>query len=169
MKLEKQILIDELLERIQQSPFLLVVDYQGLTVSATQELRNRLKAAGARATVTKNTFVKRALKDAGLPDISADLVGQTMTITGEDDVTGVAKVLKAYTAQFKKLEFKTGILRGQLINAEQMKTLADLPSREELLATLLSVINAPASKLVRTINEPAASLARVIKAYAEKA
>lgn len=169
MKLEKQILIDELLERIQQSPFLLVVDYQGLTVTATQELRNRLKAAGAKATVTKNTFVKRALKEAGLPDISADLVGQTMTITGQDDVTGVAKVLKAFTAQFKKLEFKIGILRGQLVNADQMKTLAELPSREELLATLLSVINAPASKLVRTINEPAASLARVIKAYADKA
>lgn len=168
MKLEKQILIDELLERIQTSPFLLVVDYQGLTVTATEELRNRLKAAGAKATVTKNTFIKRALKDAELPDISADLVGQTMTITGEDDITGVAKVLKNFTAEFKKPEFKTGILRGQLVDGDQMKALADLPSREELLAKLLSVINAPASKLVRTINEPAGSLARVIKAYAEK-
>lgn len=168
MKLEKQIFIDDLLERIQGSPYLLVLDYQGLTVEGFQELRKRLKEAGAKATVAKNSLVKRSLQAGGLPDISESFSGQTMIVTGEGEIPAAAKVLKKFISEFKKPAFKVGVLDGDVIDEAQLNVLADLPSREELLATLLSVINAPASKLVRTINEPAGSLARVVQAFADK-
>ncbi|QQL45765.1 50S ribosomal protein L10 [Sulfuriroseicoccus oceanibius] len=168
MKLEKQIFVDELLERIQASPYLLVFDYQGLTVDGFEELRKRLKEVGAKGTVAKNRLVKRSLQAGDFPDLSEAFVGQTMIVTGEGEIPAAAKVLKNFTAEFKKPVFKAGVLDGDVIDESQLKALAELPSREELLAKLLSVINAPASKLVRTINEPAGSLARVLQAFADK-
>ena len=79
-----------------------------------------------------------------------------------------AKVLKTFTAEFKKPAVKIGIVDKAVVSAEQIGAIADLPSRDVLLATLLGVLNAPASKLVRVLNEPASSLARLLKAKAEK-
>lgn len=164
MNPDKKIIIDELLERVNTSPFVLVVEYTGMTVPQFSELRNRLAASGAECHVAKNTYMKKALAEAGLPDTGDSLVGQTAFVTGESDVAAAAKVLKTFEKEFQKPAIKLGILDGQILDEAQVKAIADLPSREVLLATLLGVINAPASKLVRTINEPAASLARVIQA-----
>jgi large subunit ribosomal protein L10 len=164
MNPDKKIIIDELLERVNASPFVLVVEYTGMTVPQFSELRNRLAATGAECHVAKNTYMKKALAEAGLPDTGDSLVGQTAFVTGESDVAAAAKVLKSFEKEFQKPAIKLGILDGQILDEAQVKAIADLPSREVLLATLLGVINAPASKLVRTINEPAASLARVIQA-----
>jgi large subunit ribosomal protein L10 len=111
--------------------------------------------------------MRKAIANAELPDISEHLLGQTAFVTGESDVCGAAKTIKSFVKEFKKPEVKTGILDGDILDAAQIEALADLPSREVLLATLLGTINAPASQLVRTLNEPAASLARVIKAKNE--
>lgn len=164
MNPDKKIIIDELLERVNTSPFVLVVEYTGLTVPQFSELRTRLAATRAECHVAKNTFMKRAFAEAGLPDPGDKLVGQTAFVTGEADVAAAAKVLKTFEKEFKKPAIKLGILDGDLLDEEQVKAIADLPSREVLLATLLGTINAPATKLVRTINEPASSLARVIQA-----
>jgi len=109
--------------------------------------------------------MRTAIKEAGLPDIGDHLKGQTAFVTGENDVCAAAKGVKdfAKTANDKGAAI-VGILDGDILDAAQVKALADLPSREQLLAQLLGVINEPATKLLRTINEPGASLARVIKA-----
>jgi len=164
MNPDKRIIIDELLERVNASPFVLVVDYNGMTVPQFSELRERLAQSGAQCHVAKNTYMKKVFAEAGLPDTGEQLVGQTAFVTGEEDVAAAAKVLKNFEKEFQKPGIKLGILDGKLLDESQVKAIADLPSREVLLATLLGVINAPASKLVRTLNEPASALARVIQA-----
>ncbi|MBK1790347.1 50S ribosomal protein L10 [Persicirhabdus sediminis] len=164
MNADKKYMIDELFERVNASPFVLVVDYTGMSVTQFSELRNRLTEAGSECHVAKNTFMRKAIADAGLPDISEKLTGQTAFITGEADVCAAAKVVKEFTKEFKIMEVKAGILDGDVLEASQVAELANLPSREVLLAQLLGVLNAPASKLVRTLNEPGSSIARVLKA-----
>jgi large subunit ribosomal protein L10 len=117
--------------------------------------------------VVKNTFLRRAAKEAGLPDLG-DLRGQTAIVVGDKDVAAAAKVLKNFTAEFKKPEVKTGVVDKLVVSGAQIQEIADLPSREVLLATLLGVLNAPASKLVRVLNEPASALARVLQAKVDQ-
>ena len=99
---------------------------------------------------------------------SADLNGQTAIVIGDKDVAAAAKVLKTFTAEFKKPEVKTGIVDKLVVSTEQIQPIADLPSREVLLATLLGLLNAPGDQLVRVLNEPASALARVLKAKADE-
>lgn len=168
MNPDKKYIVDELLERVNASPFVLVVDYTSMTVPEFAEFRNRLTENQAECHVAKNSFMKKTLELAELPALDDSLKGQTAFITGESDVCAAAKTVKNFIKEFKKPEVKTGILDGDVIDSDQITALADLPSREQLLAQLLGVINEPASKLVRTLNEPGASLARVIKAKADK-
>ena len=164
MNPDKKIIVDELLERINGSPFLLVVEYTGMTVPEFSELRSRLLEVDSECHVEKNRYMRIAIEEAGLPSLGDELKGQTAFITGESDVCAAAKTLKNFAKEFKKPEIKTGILDGDVLETSQVEALADLPSRDQLLAQLLAVINAPASQLVRTINEPGSALARVIKA-----
>jgi large subunit ribosomal protein L10 len=163
----KATIVEDLQAKLNSSPFLFIADYTGLKVSQFAELRNRLWGAGARCHVVKNTFLRRAAKEAGLPEIEG-LKGQTAIIVGDKDVAAAAKILKNFTAEFKKPEVKSGVVDRLVITSEQIKTIADLPSREVLLATLLGVLNAPASKLVRVLNEPASALARVLQAKVDQ-
>lgn len=170
MKAEKTDLIKQLLEKVNASPFLFVVDYTGLTVNRFEELRKRLRDAGAELHVYKNTLVKKATEQAGYPEEIGDaLVGQSAVVTGEKDVCAAAKVMKNFAAEFQKPQLKAGVLDGKYLAVENIQALADLPSREVLLGQLLGVLQAPASQLVRLFNEPAASLARVLQAKADAA
>jgi len=169
MKAEKTLLIDDLLQRVNASPFLFVVDYKGLTVAKFAELRKRLASVNAEIHVFKNNLVKKAAEKAGFPgDLADHLKGQSAYVTGAKDVCAAAKIMKNFAAEFEKPIMKAGVLDGKLLDASGIKALADLPSREVLLSQLLGVLQAPASKLVPTLAEPAASLARVIKAKGEK-
>lgn len=170
MKAEKTLLIEDVLARVNASPFLFVVDYTGLTVSKFAELRKRLAETGAEIHVFKNTLVKKAAEKAGYPeDLGTHLTGQSAFVTGAQDVCAAAKVMKNFAAEFQKPTMKAGVLDGALLDANGIKALADLPSKETLQAQLLGVLQAPASALVRLLNEPAASLARVLKAKADAA
>lgn len=163
MNPDKKIIVDNLLEQLNASPFLLVVDYTGMTVPEFSELRGRLAEGGSECHVAKNSHMKRVISEAGLPELDV-LSGQTAFVTGTEDVCGAAKAVKNFAKEFKRPAIKGGILDGDVLDQAQVEALADLPSREALLSQLLSVINAPASKLVRTLNEPGASLARLLKA-----
>jgi large subunit ribosomal protein L10 len=168
MKAEKTLLIEDLLTRVNASPFLFVVDYTRLKVDKFAELRKRLAGCGAEIHVIKNTLVKKAAERAGYPDdIGAALTGQSAVVTGSKDVAAAAKVLKNFAAEFEKPQIKGGVLDGNYLDVAAIKILADLPSREVLLGKLLGVLNAPASTLVRLLNEPAASLARVLQAKSD--
>lgn len=168
MRPEKANIVEDLQAKLNGSPFVLVTDYTGLKVGQFNDLRNRLAGAGAECHVVKNTFLRRAAKEVGLPEFGAELQGQTAIVIGEKDVVTAAKVLKTFAAEFKMPVVKSGIVDNAVVSPEQISSLADLPSREVLLATFLGVLQAPASQLVRTLNEPAASLARVLKAHSEK-
>lgn len=158
MKAEKTLLIDDLLRRVNASPFLFVVDYTGLTVPKFAELRKRLADVGSEIHVFKNNLVKKAAEKANYPgDLGTYLVGQSAFVTGAKDVFGAAKILKNFQAEFEKPVMKVGVLDGNLLDTAAIKVLADLPSREVLLSQLLGMLQAPAS-----------ALARVLKAKADK-
>ena len=167
MRPEKASIVEDIAGRLNASPFLFVADYTGLKVDQFATLRNRLHGVGSRCHVVKNTFLRRAVSDAGLPEISG-LQGQTAIVVGDQDVAATAKVLKTFTTEFKKLNVTTGIVDRLVVSPEQISAIADLPSRDVLLATLLGVLQAPAGKLVRVLNEPASSLARALHAKADK-
>jgi large subunit ribosomal protein L10 len=165
---DKAIIVANLNQKLNASPFLFVTDYTGLKVDQFAELRTRLYNVGAKCQVVKNSFLRLAIKEAGLPELG-ELAGQTAIVTGDKDVAAAAKVLKTFAAEFQKPAVKVGVVDRLVVSKEQIQTIADLPSREVLLSQLLGVLQAPASKLVRLLNEPASQLARVLKAKAEKA
>ena len=151
MNPDKKIIINGLLDRVNASPYLIVIDYTGLTVQQFTELRNRLDAAGSRCTVAKNSYMRKALAEAGLPDIGADLVGQMAYVMGDSEVFAAAKVLKNFEKEFKKPEMKVGILGNAILDATKLKAIADIPSREAVLSQLLGTILEPASRIARVI------------------
>ena len=168
MRPEKANIVSDLSEKLNRSPFLLVTDYQRMKVDHFGELRNRLAPTGAEVHVVKNSFLKRAMTASGLPDVAEQLSGQTAVVTGENDVAPVAKILKAFAAEFKIAALKIGVVDKNVLSKAEVETLADLPSRDVLLSQLLGVLLASATKLVRTLNEPASALARLLNAKAEK-
>jgi large subunit ribosomal protein L10 len=168
MRPEKANIVSDLAEKLNRSPFVLVTDYQRMKVDQFGDLRNRLAPAGAEVRVVKNSFLKRAMNDSGMPDVTDKLSGQTAIVMGQKDVAPVAKILKTFAAEFKVAALKIGIIDKSILSAEEIEALADLPSREILLGQLLGLLLSPATKLVRLLNEPGASLARVLNAKAEK-
>jgi large subunit ribosomal protein L10 len=169
MRAEKQNISAEYITRLNASPFFIVVDYQGLKVGPITELRKRLFKVGAEMHVVKNSIFRIAAKEAGVADLTGTLAGQLAVVTGRQDVSATAKVLKTFTSEFDKPKLKFGYLNSQRMESQDIITLADLPSIEVLRAKLLGLINTPATSLARIINTPATQLAQVIKAKSEKA
>jgi large subunit ribosomal protein L10 len=169
MRPEKPTIVEDVKLRLANSPFLIIVEYGGMNVDHFAELRTRLSGAGASITVVKNTFLRRSIKDAGLPELDAHLTGQTAFVVGEKDICASAKIIKTFASEFEKPKIRAGILDNSILETAQVLALADLPSKEVLQAQLLGLLLMPATKLVRTLNEPGASLARVLAAIAEKA
>src|SRR5437868_1255115 len=168
MRPEKASIVSDLSEKLNRSPFLLVTDYQRMKVDQFGELRNRLAPAGAEVRVVKNSFLKRAMADSGMPDDGDKLTGQTAIVMGDKDVAPVAKILKLFAAEFKIAALKIGVIDKAVMSTADVEALAELPAREILLAQLLGLFQAPATRLVRILNEPAAAFARLLAAKGEK-
>jgi large subunit ribosomal protein L10 len=168
MRAEKASIVSDLSTQLKGSPFILVTDYHQMNVGDFSELRSRLAQAGAEVHVVKNSFLKRAMADAGFPPVDEQLGGQTAVVTGEKDVAPVAKIIKSFAKEFKKAVLKIGLIDRAVISTAELETLADLPSREVLQAQLLGFLLSPATKLVQLLNEPAASLARLLNIKAQK-
>ncbi len=168
MRPEKASIVEDLSEKLNRSPFLLVADYQRMNVNHFGELRNRLGPTGAEVHVVKNSFLRRAITASELPDITAQLTGQTAVVYGDKDVAPVAKVLKTFATEFKLAALKIGVVDRNILSTDEVQSLADLPSREVLQAQFLGLLLAPATRLVRVLNEPASALARLLNAKAEK-
>ena len=152
MNPDKKIIINGLLDRVNASPYLIVIDYTGLTVKQFTELRNRLDAGGARCTVAKNSYMRKVLTEAGLPDIGEGLVGQTAFVMGDSEVFAAAKAIKNFEKEFKKPEMKVGLLGDTVLDGARLKALADIPSREAVLSQLLGLILEPATRIARVLN-----------------
>ena len=168
MRPEKADIVSDLSEKLNASPFMLVTDYKQMKVPQFGELRNRLFPLGAEVHVVKNSFLKRAMKTSGLPDVGDQLTGQTAVVTGNADVAPVAKILKTFSAEFKIAALKVGVVDKSVLSTADVEALAELPPREVLLAQLLGLLLSPMSQLARLLNEPGASLARLLQAKADK-
>ncbi len=168
MRTEKSSIVSEVTGWLEKAPFMILVDYKGLTVGGFSELRKRLQGVGSQCHVVKNSLLKIASRELGNPDCADLLSGQTAIVFGDEDVCAAAKVLKSFAAEFQKPTIKGGVLDKEQLSTDQVVALADLPSKDTLRAQLLGVLLAPASKLVRTLNEPGSQLARLLEAYKEK-
>jgi large subunit ribosomal protein L10 len=168
MRVEKKYIVEEIKSKVADVPYMIVADYTGLKVAQFNDLRQRLRGAGSECRVVKNTFLARVLKEAGLPELEAALKGQTAIVFGDKDVAAAAKILKNFTAEFKLPTVKAAILDRAVLDKNQVAALADLPSREVLLAKLLGLLQAPATQLARILNTPAGQIAQVLKAHSEK-
>lgn len=168
MRPEKTILVDEIKSKINASPYLIVTEYTAMTVTHFNELRKRLRDVQAEYKVIKNTALRIAAEQAGLPDLKASLTGQIAIVTGQKDVSAAAKVVKTFASEFEKPAIKLAVLDNKLLSSADVKALAELPSLDVLRAKILGVLNAPATKLAVLLNTPAGQLAQVIKAKSEK-
>ena len=164
MREEKKLITKEYVERLNASPYFIVVNYEGLKVAQFEELRNRLADTSAEVHVFKNSIFKTAAKEAGIEELGQALTGQLAAVTGEGEVTGAAKTLKNFRSEFDKPEWQFGFVDNDRLDADQIKTLADLPSLDGMRAKLLGTLQAPAGQLVRTLAEPSASVARIVRA-----
>lgn len=162
----------EMLEKVnaslEASQGFYVVDYRGLTVKESQELRRQIREANGSMKVYKNNIVKIALKEKNLPAIDDILEGTCAYIFFENDSVDAAKVIKEASQKLKKIEVLGGIADGKALNAEEAKAYADLPNRSQLLAMIAGAISGVARGLAVSINEIPAGLARSISAIHEQ-
>jgi len=139
----KQVQVQEITEKFQGAASVVVVDYRGLNVAQVTELRKQLREAGVEFKVYKNTLTRRAAEAAGLEGINDVLVGPNAIAFSNEDVVAPAKIINEFAKKNEALEIKAGIIEGTISSVEDVKALAELPSREGLLSMLLSVLQAP--------------------------
>jgi len=168
MRPEKEAIIEEVKERISDAVFVLLADYQGLNVEKTHELRGKLHDTKAEMFVVKNRMLRRATADLPCRDISRELSGPSAMIYGAGDIVQTAKALKAFIKENELPVIKVGTLDGVILTAEDIQKLADLPSREQLLAKVVGTIAAPLSQIVGVMHQKVSSLLYVLKAVEEK-
>ncbi len=165
---QKTAVVDEIAEQIQSSEAIFAVDYRGLTVAQAAELRGKLRDADARFRVVKNSLSERAADKAGAEALKPLLQGPTALALVRGDVALAAKALNDSARAFNLLEFKGGVMDGATLSAEDVRSIARLPSREVLNAQLVGTIAAPISGLVRTLNALIAGVAIQLQAIADQ-
>jgi large subunit ribosomal protein L10 len=168
MRLEKTAIVDEVRGAIDGSEFVILTGCRGLKVQEISDLRARLRGQRARLMVVKNTFLKFASEQLGRGGMDSELVGPTAMITGEGEVTEIAKLLKAFAKEHDKLEIKGGLLGKQVLSAGDVQEMAVIPPREIMLSRLVGTIAAPMTQLVGVMNQKVLSLLYVLKAVQEK-
>jgi len=168
MREEKKQISADYLERLQSSPYFIVVDYNGLKVDQFAELRSRLSGAGAEVHVVKNSIFKIAAAESGIEDLGTPLRGQVAVVTGEQEISGAAKVLKNFAGEFEKPEVHFGFMGSERLDADGVRRIADLPPLDVLRAKLVGLIQTPARQIATILQTPARQLAQVIKAKSEQ-
>lgn len=164
---EKEAFVATLHDVLQQTSVVVVAHYSGLTVAQMQVLRKQMRDAGATVQVTKNRLTKIALAGTELASVGSLLKGPTLLAFSADPVAA-PKAAVAFAKDHDKLVILGGAMGKTVLNPEAVKSLATLPSLDELRAKIIGLIQAPATKLAQLTTAPAAKLARVVKAYAEK-
>ncbi len=161
--------VDELVEKLQKSQSVVLYDYIGLSVSEVTELRNKFRAAGVEYRVIKNTTISRAADILKIEGLEPYLHGPTALAFGYTDAVAPAKILSDFVkASKKKTAVKAGILEGKLLDKAGVAALADLPSREELIAKVLGSMNAPITGMVMVLSGVMRSFVCALNAIKEK-
>lgn len=139
----KKQVVDEIKARLEKIQGAVLADYRGLNVAEVTELRVKLREAGIEFKVLKNTLTRIAAHQVGLEDLDSYLEGPTAIAFGMEDPVAPAKILSDFAKVHKALDIKAGILENKVIDADGVKALADLPSREVLLAKVLGAMQSP--------------------------
>jgi large subunit ribosomal protein L10 len=143
----KKHIVQEIADKLKASKSTIVVDYRGLNVAEVTELRKQLRDAGIEFKVYKNTLTRLAAESAEVAELNSVLTGPNAIAFSNDDVVAPAKILNDFAKKHEALEIKAGVIEGNVASAEEVKALAELPSREGLLSMLLSVLQAPIRNL----------------------
>lgn len=165
---EKAGKVAELKDLLSSSKGAVLVDYCGLTVAEDTELRSKMREAGVKYMVAKNTFIRIAAKEAGIEGLDAYLEHNTAVAFSAEDPVAPAKILNDFNKDHKALEIKAGILDGKVIALDEVKALAELPSREELLAKLVGSMQAPISGLVNVLQGTIRNFVYTLEAVRQK-
>jgi large subunit ribosomal protein L10 len=164
----KAAVVDEVRERMQAAPATVLTEYRGLTVADLARLRAELRKSGAEYKVVKNTLTRIAARDAGIDIPDDTLTGPTAVAFCGDDLVAAAKALRAFSRERPSLVVKGGVLEGRYIGAEETLKLADLKSRDELLAQLAGLMEAVVAQPARLALASLSKMARLLAAFAEK-
>jgi large subunit ribosomal protein L10 len=165
---EKQKITEDLHERFSKSAIVVVTDYKGLDVSSINALRRKLRAEDIEFQVVKNTLLIRAAKDTDVASIKDFFKGPSAVALSYDDPVAPAKILTQFAKDNQKLEIKGGVLKDKVLDADAIKALAKLPSREVLLGQFLSVLNQVPTSFVRIMAEIPRSLLNVLTAIRDQ-
>ena len=165
---QKQQIAEDLRDRLSKSVIIVLTDYKGLDVAAMNDLRRKLRAEEIEYQVVKNTLLTRAAEDNDIAMIKDYFKGPSAIALSYDDPVAPAKVLSQFAKENKALEIKVGVMNGTVLDADAIKALAKLPSREILLGQLLSALNAIPTSFVRTIAEVPRSFVNVLAAIRDQ-
>ncbi|HVC23131.1 MAG TPA: 50S ribosomal protein L10 [Candidatus Dormibacteraeota bacterium] len=164
----KQKQVADLKEKLGRMRSAVLSDYRGLTVAQSEELRASLRAAGVDYLVLKNTLARRAGEEAGLGELTPQLVGPTAIAISYEDISAPARLLIEYARANRRTDMvRGGIAEGQVLSPSEVRQLADLPSREVLIAQLLGVLEAPVSQLAGLLEAPTRDLVGLLDAQAQ--
>lgn len=164
----KNTVVGEVTESFNNSVATFIVGYEGINAGDISSLRRNLVKAGSKFRVVKNRLIQRALKGTAGEGFDPHLHGANAIVLSNSDPVSPAKVLKDFAKTNDKLKIKAGLVEGSVIDHIGVDALASLPSKQELQAKLLALINAPATRLLQTVNAPASSLVRLLSAYEKK-
>lgn len=144
----KKTIVANIKEKFEKAQTVVLVDYRGLTVAEDTELRNQLRQAGVEYEVLKNTMINIATKDMGYEDLAAHLEGPTAVAFGMTDMIAPAKILSEFAKKSKKLTIKCGVCDGAYLDEAGVQALANLPSKETLIAKIMGSMMSSVSKFV---------------------
>lgn len=166
----KQQVVADITAKINEAKSVVVVEYKGLTVAEVTALRAKFRAADVEYVVLKNTLVRRALSDLGIAGMDELLQGPNAFAFSMSDAAAGPKIIKEFMADDKKkaIQVKAGILEGNVLDAAGVKTLADLPPKEVLIAKIMGSLSAPATGLVGVVTATMRSLVCVLEAIRKK-
>jgi len=161
----------EYANRLKSNPNFIVTQYQGLNVAQISNLRKKLRDAGASYQVVKNNVFSIALKESGAAGefpFETTLRGPNAIAFTGPDVPAIAKVLRDFSKENDKLKVTAAVMENTFFDAKGVTAIADLPSKDQILAQIAAMLNSPATKIAGTLNNVIASLARGIQSVAEK-
>ena len=164
---QKQAMVSEVSGQLKGAQAVIVAEYRGLNVELVTQLRSKARKSGLYLRVLKNTLARRAVQGTPFEKLTAELSGPLMYGISKDPVAG-AKVMSEFAKDNELFVIKAGAMPGSLMSAKDVKALALLPSREELLAKLMGTMQAPVAKLVRTMNEVPGKFVRTLAALKDQ-
>lgn len=165
---DKKAIVAEIAQVAANSISVIAADYRGLTVAQMTELRRKARQANLYLRVVRNTLSRLAVKDTAFECLQEALVGPMILLFASEDPGAAARLMRDFIKDNEQLEVKALAMDGKLLAGSELHAVAKLPTREEALALLMSVMNAPVTKLVRTLAEPYAQVVRVTAAIGDQ-